>query len=117
MVYILMICMVVPLLLLIPMLEKQSRLLLGFVLGGMVLAVCAYEINSVVCALFSLSGPELSITAAPIVEEILKALPVLFFALFVSDDRKLVLQLAMASGHWICYIGKRVPFDYICRPG
>ena len=76
MVYILMICMVVPLLLLIPMLEKQSRLLLGFVLGGMVLAVCAYEINSVVCALFSLSGPELSITAAPIVEEILKALPV-----------------------------------------
>ena len=63
MVYILMICMVVPLLLLIPMLEKQSRLLLGFVLGGMVLAVCAYEINSFVCALFSLSGPELSITA------------------------------------------------------
>lgn len=98
MVYILMICMVMPLLLLLPMLEKQSRLLLGFVLGGMVLAACAYEINSLMCALFSLSGPELSVTAAPIAEEILKALPVLFFAIFVSDDRKLVLQLAMASG-------------------
>lgn len=98
MVYILMICMVVPLLLLLPMLEKQSRLLLGFVLGGMVLAVCAYEINSLVCTLFALSGPALSITAAPIVEEILKSLPVLFFAIFISDDKKLVMQLAMASG-------------------
>lgn len=93
-----MICMVVPLLLLMTMLNKQSRLLLGFVLGGMVLAVCAYEINSLVCVLFQLSGQELSITAAPMIEEILKALPVLFFAILVSDDRKLVLQLAMASG-------------------
>lgn len=98
MVYIIMICMVVPLLLLMTMLDRSSRLLLGFVLGGMVLAVCAYEINSLVCALFGLSGERLSITAAPIVEEILKALPVLFFAILVSDDRKLVLQLAMASG-------------------
>jgi len=93
-----MICMVVPLLLLMTMLNKQSRLLLGFVLGGMVLAVCAYEINSLVCTLFQLSGQELSITAAPMIEEILKALPVLYFAILVSDDRKLVLQLAMASG-------------------
>jgi len=98
MVYIIMICMVVPLLLLMTMLNKQSRLLLGFVLGGMVLAVCAYEINSLVCVLFQLSGQELSIIAAPMIEEILKALPVLFFAILVSDDRKLVLQLAMASG-------------------
>ena len=93
-----MICMVVPLLLLMTMLDKPSRLLLGFVLGGMLLAVCAYEINSLVCALFLLSGQELSITAAPIIEEILKALPVLFFAILVDDDRKLVLQLSMASG-------------------
>ena len=98
MVYIIMICMVVPLLLLMTLLNQQSRLLLGFVLGGMVLAVCAYEINTLVCGLFQISGPELSIKAAPIIEEILKALPVLFFAILVSDDRKLVLQLAMAAG-------------------
>ena len=93
-----MICMVVPLLLLMTLLNQQSRLLLGFVLGGMVLAVCAYEINTLVCGLFQISGPELSIKAAPVIEEILKALPVLFFAILVSDDRKLVLQLAMAAG-------------------
>lgn len=98
MVYIIMICMVVPLLLLMTLLNKQSRLLLGFVLCGMVLAVCAYEINTFVCYFFALSGPELSIKAAPIIEEILKAIPVLFFAILISDEKKLVLQLAMAVG-------------------
>lgn len=98
MVYIIMICMVVPLMLLMTMLDKKSRLLLGFVLCGMVLAVCAYEMNSLACELFELSGPELSVTAAPIIEEILKAVPVLFFAVFVSDERKTVLRLAMAVG-------------------
>lgn len=98
MVYIIMICMVVPLLLMLPMLNRQSRLIFGFVLGGMVLAVCAYEINTAACSLFGMSGPELSVQAAPLIEEILKALPVLFFAIVVSDDKKLVLQLAMATG-------------------
>ncbi len=93
-----MICIAVPLLLLMTMLNKQSRLLLGFVLGGMLLAVCAYEINSLVCGLFQIGGQELSVKAAPIVEEILKALPVLFFAILVSDERKQVLQLSMAVG-------------------
>jgi len=98
MVYIIMICMVVPLLLLMTMLNKQSRLLLGFVLGGMVLAVCAYEINTLTCNLFQISGSELSIQAAPIIEETLKALPILFYAVIVSDERKSILQLSMAVG-------------------
>lgn len=98
MVYIIMICLVFPLLLLMPMLNKASRLLLGFVLSGMILAVCAYEINSLLCYVFQMSGQELSIKAAPIVEEILKALPVLFFAVFVNDEKKQILQFAMAVG-------------------
>ena len=61
-------------------------------------AVCAYELNPLACSLFRLSGQELSIKAAPIIEEILKASPVLFFAIFISDERKQLLQLAMAAG-------------------
>lgn len=98
MVYIIMICMVAPLLLMLPLINRQARLILGFVLGGMILAACAYELNTLACRLFHMSGPELSIQAAPVIEEILKALPVLFFAILVSDDEKLVLQLAMATG-------------------
>ena len=98
MVYIIMVCIAVPLLLLMPMLKSKSRLLLGFMLCGMVLAVCAYELNTLACSIFRLSGQELSIKAAPIIEEILKASPVLFFAIFISDERKQLLQLAMAVG-------------------
>lgn len=90
--------MVVPLLLLMTMLDSKSRVLLGFVLCGMVLAVCAYEINTLLCWYFQLSGQELSVKAAPIAEEILKALPVLFFAVLVSDERTQLLQIAMAVG-------------------
>lgn len=97
-VYIIMICMVVPLLLLMTMLNGKSRLLFGFLLAGMMIAVCAYEINTLVCHIFGLSGTELSIKAAPIIEEILKALPILFYAALVSDERKLVLNLSMAVG-------------------
>ena len=64
----------------------------------MLFAVCAYEINTLVCHIFGLSGTELSIKAAPIIEEILKALPVLFYAAFVSDERRWVLRLSMAVG-------------------
>jgi len=93
-----MICMVVPLMLLMTMLNGKSRLLFGFVLVGMLFAVCAYEINTLVCHIFGLSGTELSIKAAPIIEEILKALPVVFYAAFVSDERRWVLRLSMAVG-------------------
>lgn len=92
------ICLAVPLLLLLPMLNRQSRWLLGFVLAGMIMAVSAYEVNSLICAALQLSGQTLSIQAAPIVEEILKALPILLFALLISDERRLVFQYAMATG-------------------
>lgn len=98
MVYIIMVCIAVPLLLLMTLLDHHSRLLIGFVLCGMVMAVSAYEINTYICQLLQMSGQELSIKAAPIIEEILKALPVLFFAVIVSDDKKLVLPLSMAVG-------------------
>ncbi len=98
MVYIMMLCMVIPLLLLMTMLQKQSRLLLAFMLCGMVLATCAYEINSLFCELLKIDGPTLSVKVAPIVEETLKACPVLLYAVLVTDEKKQIFQLAMAVG-------------------
>lgn len=98
MVYIIMLCITVPLLLLMPMLQKQSRTLLAFVLCGMVFAVCAYEINSLLCNLLAISGQILSVKVAPIVEETLKAIPVLLYAVLVDDKRKRIFSLAMAVG-------------------
>lgn len=98
MVYIILICIAVPLLLLMTLLDSRSRLLTGFMLLGMVMAVSAYEINSTIQLTFWMSAQEISVKVAPVMEEILKALPVLFFALAISDDRKTLLPLSMAVG-------------------
>ncbi len=46
MVYLILICFAVPILLLMTLLECRSRLLLGFMLAGMLVAVSSYEINT-----------------------------------------------------------------------
>lgn len=98
MVYIILICIAVPMLLLMTLLDRRSRWLLGFMLVGMVVASSAYEINTTLQYLFGMSATELSVRVAPVVEEILKAFPVLFYAVLISDNRKDVLPLAMAVG-------------------
>jgi len=45
-VYLILICFAVPLLLLMTLLDRRSRLLVGFMLLGMLVAVSSYEINS-----------------------------------------------------------------------
>ena len=93
MVYLILICFAVPILLLMTLLERRSRLLLGFMLAGMLVAVSSYEINSSVQLMLWMSGQEISVKVAPVVEELLKALPVLFYA-----ERKLLLSLGMSVG-------------------
>lgn len=98
MVYIIYICIAVPLVLMLPLLQKQSRWLVGFMLLGATVAVSSAEINTVLQLLFGFYPYEVSLHIAPLTEEIMKAAPVLIYAVFASDDRKKVLPLAMAVG-------------------
>lgn len=98
MVYLILICFAVPILLLMTLLERRSRLLLGFMLAGMLVAVSSYEINTSVQLMLWMSGQEISVKVAPVVEELLKALPVLFYAAFICDERKVLLSLGMSVG-------------------
>lgn len=98
MVYIIYLCFAVPLMLMIPLLQRQSRWLIGFMLLGATIAVSASEINSMIQLSFHLTSLQISLQAAPVTEEIMKALPVLMYAVLVSDDRKKVLPLSMALG-------------------
>lgn len=90
--------MAVPLLLMLPLLQKQSRWLIGFMLIGATVAVCSSEINGMIQNFSGISPMNLSLKVAPVTEECLKALAILLFAIFGSDDRKKVLSLAMATG-------------------
>ena len=98
MVYVIFLCIALPLGLMLPSLERRSRRLVFFLLLGMMAALTAYEIDSILYPLSGLDAIQFSQTVPPVTEELLKALPVLVFAVFFSDDRKDILPAAMSVG-------------------
>ena len=97
-IYILFICFVLPLILLVFLLDVRSRLIVGFMLVGMFCCLFAAEVNGFISKTVILDQIYLTTNLTPLVEEILKAIPVLFFAMIVSDDREKILGVAMAVG-------------------
>ncbi|MGN1404915.1 MAG: PrsW family glutamic-type intramembrane protease [Erysipelotrichaceae bacterium] len=98
MVYIIFICIAIPLLLLLKIIDKESIWLVGFMILGMMAAVCSYEINSCLKFYTGFNSARVSIEIAPAVEEVLKALPILFYAILIDDRLKKIVSLAMAVG-------------------
>lgn len=98
MVYVIFLCIALPLLLMLPILERRARRLVFFLLMGMATALAAYEINSILYAVSGLDPVRFSQTVPPMTEEVLKALPVGIFAICFHNDRKTVLPIAMSVG-------------------
>ena len=97
-IYILFVAIFVPILLMTCLVEKKARHPLIFVLIGIFVSVFAAEVNGVMVALLPLSIFEVTIIVTPISEEILKALPILFFATILSPKKEAVFTAAMAIG-------------------
>lgn len=98
MMYILFISIFVPIMLMANLIEKKARLPIIFVLVGMFISVMAAEVNGVVSGLMSLSNYELTSIVTPMTEEVLKALPILFYALAISDKAETLFTASMATG-------------------
>lgn len=98
MVYVIFLCIALPLGLMLPILERRSRRLVFFLLLGMVSALVAYKLNSLLYPLSGLDVVQFSQTVPPVTEEFFKALPILVFAVFFSDDRRDILPAAMSVG-------------------
>ena len=97
-IYILFVAIFVPILLMTCLVEKKARHPLIFVLIGIFVSVFASEVNGVMVDLLPLSTFEVTIIVTPISEEILKALPILFFASILSPKKEAVFTAAMAIG-------------------
>ena len=97
-VYILFICIVAPLILMTLILRKRSRLLVCYMLIGIFMSLFVSELNTILLGLFGSDVLYVTTTITPISEEIVKALPILFYAVFFSDDRDVVLPIAFAAG-------------------
>ena len=78
--------------------EKKARLPIVFVLVGIFVSVFASEVNGVLLNTLGMSRHDATITLAPVTEELLKAFPILFFAVVVSDKKEQLFTASMATG-------------------
>ena len=96
-VYAIYICLMVPMLMSLALLHGRAKLIVGYILIGSTICLVASELNGVLYPFFG-DMLTFSTTISPITEEILKALPVLFFAFVVSDNRSVLVQISFAVG-------------------
>ena len=78
--------------------ERRARLPIVFVLVGIFVSVFASEVNGFLLNLMEITPYDATITLAPITEELLKALPILFYAAIVSDKKEKLFTASMATG-------------------
>ena len=97
-IYILFVAIFVPILLMTCLVEKKARHPLVFVLIGIFLSVFASEINAYLRNVLPMTPFEVTIIVTPISEEILKVLPILFFASILSPKKEAVFTASMAIG-------------------
>ena len=97
-IYILFICITIPLILMAFLLEKNARRTVIFFIVGICAAVFAAEINGILLDLIPLSEFHFTTRVTPISEEIIKAIPVLFFAKVISGKREELITVSLSVG-------------------
>lgn len=96
--YIVFICIIVSLGLMLPLMEKKTRGVVIFMIIGNFACLCVSELNSILLSKFSNDMYYVTTTITPVTEEIIKALPVLYYAIVISDDRRTLISFAYAVG-------------------
>lgn len=95
---ILFICIATPLSMMLFVFRERARAILGFLLAGIFMCLFAGEINGLIRNAGGLSERFLTVNLTPVVEEILKALPVVFIAFVVKPEQRFLLEGAVAVG-------------------
>lgn len=99
-IYILAICIVAPLLLMMMIADSKTRRLLGFMVGGIGISVFASEVNAILRDFVfpTLDLFHLTTSITPLCEEMLKAIPLLFVAVVITDKPNVLFTQAMSIG-------------------
>ena len=99
MIYIVFICITVPMLFLLLILKDRfAKTVMGFVIVGVFCCLLVSEINGYLLRGLNNDYEYVTTAITPISEEIVKALPILFFAFVFSDSREKLLSLGFALG-------------------
>ena len=97
-IYILFISIFIPILMMTLLIEKKARLPVTFVLIGIFVSVFASEVNGLLSKHLTMGMYNITITVTPITEELIKALPILYYAVVISDKREQLFTASMATG-------------------
>lgn len=94
------ICIAVPLILVMFFLKGTTRLFIASLLMGMGTCLIAAYISGYLCFLSKMSTEDFSVFASPIVEEIFKFLPLLFYLIMAEpeDDHFFLSGLGIGAG-------------------
>ena len=96
--YMLFVSVSIPLFFMILLVEKKSRLPIVFMFVGIFVALFAAEVNGFLYKTLSIELHNMTATIIPVNEELLKALPILYYALVISDKREKLFTASMATG-------------------
>jgi len=91
---------IVPLLLTLFFGDKKTKIIFGFLVIGIAVCLLASEINNVLLGIIDKDFEYYSITISPMVEELLKAIPLIFTIFFIYDEPKFkyCISYGMAIG-------------------
>lgn len=92
------ICIAAPLSMMIFIFKKQAKTILVFLLIGFFMCLFASEINGMINNSFDLDMRYMTVNITPIIEEILKAIPIIIFSFLFKKNRLLVMENAIAVG-------------------
>ena len=96
--YIVFICIIVAFGMILPLLERRTRMVVSFMIVGVCCCLFISEINNLLLQAFDEDMLYVTTTITPITEEIIKALPILYCAVVISDDRRILISNAFAVG-------------------
>ena len=96
--YIVFICFALPFMLGIPIVRKRTRLILLFTFIGMCCCLFISEVNGLISSFIGQNLYYVTTNITPLTEELIKALPVLLYAVFISSDRTTLLTIAFMTG-------------------
>ena len=97
-IYILFVAVFVPIFLMALLVEKKSRLPISFMLIGIFISVFASEVNGLLSRVLFMDMYDITVIVTPVTEELLKMLPILYYAIVISDKRERLFTASMATG-------------------
>ena len=97
-IYMLFISVSAPLAMMAILLEKKSRFPIIFMIIGIFTSVFAAEMNGFLRNSTDMDVYRIVVTVTPITEEVLKAVPILYYAIVISDKKEKLFTAAMSLG-------------------